>query len=338
MRKLTYEEVKVTFEECGYKLLETEYVNSKTKMKYVCPKHNDIDTSITLERLRNGGRCRYCSKEKVKEKLKLTFEEVKSSFDKRGYTLLSNDYKNNATKMEYTCPRHPNEFTEISLGNLRKGKGCNHCGHERTGKLKRVKFEKVKELFETREYELLENEYNGNGHHMKYICKKHPQKENRITYHDLQSGRGCWDCRNQKIGIANSGSKSAVWKGGMTPINKVLREKLHYWKRESLELHNYKCFVTGENGTFEIHHTVPFHVIRDDILRDLKLDKKENAKDYSEKEIIEMSNALKVAHDNFVGYPILVSVHKLFHKLYGFITTEQDLFEFKERYIAGEFK
>ena len=338
MRKLTYEEVKEHFEKCGYELLETEYINSKVSMRFICPHHGDFDTKISLDSLKSGRRCYHCSKERTKEKLRFTFKEVKSSFEKRGYALLVNEYKNNSTKMEYTCPHHPNEFTEISLGNLRSGKGCNHCGHEKTGKLRRVEFKKVKELFVNRGYELLENEYTGNAQHMKYICNKHPQKERCITYHDLQSGRGCWDCRNEKIGIANGGSKSPNWKGGTTPINKVLREKLHHWKRKSLEFHNYKCFITGENGTFEIHHVTPFHVIRDDILRELKLVKKEKAEDYSDKEIIEMSNALKVAHSNLVGYPIIVSVHKLFHKLYGSITTEQDLFEFKERYATGEFK
>lgn len=338
MRKLTFEEVKSLFEKYGYKLLETEYTNSKVKMRYICPTHSDVENASSVDNLKQGKRCYYCSKEKTNEKSRLTLEEVKVDFEIRGYILLDKEYKNNATKMEYTCPHHPNELTEISLANLRKGKGCNHCGSKRGGQLNRVKFEKVKELFETREYELLENEYNGNKHQMKYICKKHPLKENSINYHDLQSGRGCWSCRNEKLSVDNSGSKGPGWKGGTTPINKVLREKLHYWKRESLELHDYKCFVTGENGTFEIHHVTPFHVIRDNILRDLKLDMKEKAEDYSEAEVFEMSNALKVAHDKFVGYPILVNVHKLFHKLYGFIATEQDLFEFKERYVNGEFK
>ena len=61
-KKFTYEFVKQSFETIGYKLLETEYINDATKMKYECDKGHIRYT--TFNNFRQGYRCRRCEEER----------------------------------------------------------------------------------------------------------------------------------------------------------------------------------------------------------------------------------------------------------------------------------
>lgn len=60
-KKLTLEIVRTKFLERGYELLESEYINANTKMKYQCPKHPGKETAITYGKLSQGRGCPYCA-------------------------------------------------------------------------------------------------------------------------------------------------------------------------------------------------------------------------------------------------------------------------------------
>ena len=61
---------------------------------------------------------------------KLTYEEVKERFINKGYELISQEYINANTKLEYICPKHRDKgIQEISIGSLSKH-GCYWCGLE----------------------------------------------------------------------------------------------------------------------------------------------------------------------------------------------------------------
>lgn len=68
MRKLSYNYVKSQFEKEGYGLLSKEYINSKTKLSYICK--NGHRHNITWCAWKQGQRCLYCS---GKAKLKILF-------------------------------------------------------------------------------------------------------------------------------------------------------------------------------------------------------------------------------------------------------------------------
>jgi len=55
-------------------------------------------------------------------------EEVRELFKEAGYELLSNEYINNETHLEYICPKHG--LKEIALGHFLMGKRCCECKHE----------------------------------------------------------------------------------------------------------------------------------------------------------------------------------------------------------------
>lgn len=61
-KKLTYEYVEKYFKEEGCKLLETEYKNNSTKMKYICT-CGDIN-EISFDSFKQGCKCKKCGYKK----------------------------------------------------------------------------------------------------------------------------------------------------------------------------------------------------------------------------------------------------------------------------------
>jgi len=100
-RKLTYEYVKEFFKKQGCELLENEYVDSKTKMKYRCNCENV--SRITFNRFQQGCRCMECGNKIKSEKQKHTYDYVKQYFEDRGCDLLEQEYINRYTSMRYRC-------------------------------------------------------------------------------------------------------------------------------------------------------------------------------------------------------------------------------------------
>ena len=75
-RKLSHEKVAEILNASGYELIG-EYVDSKTPLVMKCPSGHITDTMI-LSSFKKGCRCSVCSR-----KAKLTYDFVKSEFEKR---------------------------------------------------------------------------------------------------------------------------------------------------------------------------------------------------------------------------------------------------------------
>jgi len=98
--KLNINFVREEFKKDGYELLTGEYINSKQKLRYICP--NNHEHSVIWESWKAGTRCSICS-----GKAKPTLEFVISEFEKEGYTLLSNKYERGDNKLKYKCYKQP---------------------------------------------------------------------------------------------------------------------------------------------------------------------------------------------------------------------------------------
>jgi len=107
--KKTIEEVRKEFEKREYILLSKEYKNNQQKLKILCPNKHNIE--IIYQSFQQGIGCSVCSGNNKK-----TIEEVKKEFEKRGYILLSKEYKNNHKKLKILCPRE--HRIEISYTNF----------------------------------------------------------------------------------------------------------------------------------------------------------------------------------------------------------------------------
>ena len=118
--KLTIKFIKKEFKKEGYKLLTKKYTSNKQKLNYICSRGHKH--SMRWNDWHRGVRCPYCSM-KVKKDIKF----VAKQFEKEGYKLLYNEYKNKDTKLEYVCSN--NHIHTISWHNWRSGHRCPHCAN-----------------------------------------------------------------------------------------------------------------------------------------------------------------------------------------------------------------
>jgi hypothetical protein len=197
-RKYTYEFIKSEFEKRGYKLLENNYINTDIKMRYKCSKHPDKELSICYYSLKSGSGCPYCAKERIHDKLRLSFDKVKSKFEEKDYILLDKKYINYKTPLRYKCKKHPDIIQKISYCNLYNGSGCRFCGLEKRSQSRKFPFEFIRSEFEKRGYKLLETQYINSETKMKYQCLVHPDKILYIDYNHLRIGVGCPYCGGTK--------------------------------------------------------------------------------------------------------------------------------------------
>ena len=91
--KYTYEYVQQYFKDQGCKLLETEYKNCKTKMKYRCSCGNI--SQIRFSQFKRGRRCQKCRSNKNAKRFSFTLEFVKEFFEenKSFYKMLEEIYE-----------------------------------------------------------------------------------------------------------------------------------------------------------------------------------------------------------------------------------------------------
>jgi len=102
---LSYSEVKLYFESQKCELLETDYINARTKMKYICSCGNK--TSIVFDSFKRGNRCQKCRNKKNSEMMKgLRVGEknpgwIKDRDAKKAYT----KFRNRCSNMVRNCFR-----------------------------------------------------------------------------------------------------------------------------------------------------------------------------------------------------------------------------------------
>lgn len=117
-KKLTQEYVRQLFVDKGW-TLKDNYINSKTKMRFIC--NQGHEHAITVDKLTQGKGCVYCS-----GKVRHEYNYIASYFEKEGYILLSEIYINNKQKLCYVCPeghQHSITWSDFKHGGYR----CPSC-------------------------------------------------------------------------------------------------------------------------------------------------------------------------------------------------------------------
>lgn len=118
-RKTNFDFIKETLESRGWILLETEYINSHTKMKCICP-NGHIQEKTWGYFVANTG-CIICSKWKYSK------ESVVEYLGKDGYFLLSDNYIDTKTEIEIMCPRQ--HIYCVRFSSFIRGQRCKICFH-----------------------------------------------------------------------------------------------------------------------------------------------------------------------------------------------------------------
>lgn len=141
----------------GYNLLDTLYINSKTKMTFV---HNECQNEfgmLWVNFYNNEQGCPKCFGANSP-----SLREIGDFAEKRGYHLLSDYYKNNQTKIELKHVLCGSVF-EISWANFRRGNGCHKCGGS-----EKLTIEHCEDFSRNKGYELLSKTYSNSRTKMKF--------------------------------------------------------------------------------------------------------------------------------------------------------------------------
>lgn len=183
-RKITIELVRSEFAKEGYQLLSTVYVNSKTKLEYICP--NGHHWSISWTDWKSGYRCPICANNCKR----LTIDFIQEAFRKKGYILLTTKYINNKQKLEYICPN--GHHGSIRWADFQQGYRCPICVS-----YKKLKF--IREQFAKEGYWLLSTVYVNGKTKLEYICDK--GHHCKISWNSWKAGHRCKQC--SKLSRAN---------------------------------------------------------------------------------------------------------------------------------------
>ena len=180
--KPNIDDIRSLFKKEGYRLLSSKYINSRLKLAYECPEGHE--NQMLLSNFRRGARCPDCAGKKI------TIEQVRLYLEKKGYRLLSTEYLNCKSKLNYECPKGHKD--QMSWEKFRAGCRCPRCcGH------KRHTIEQVKLAFEKEGYHLLSQEYINIRTSLAYKCSS--GHENQMSYTNFQQGYRCPDCAGNKV-------------------------------------------------------------------------------------------------------------------------------------------
>jgi len=281
-RKFTTEEVKNYFKEQGCELLEEEYKNNYTKMRYRCV-CGEI-SEICLNNFKNGARCKKCGNKKISNSHKLIFKDVYDQFEEQGCELLEKKYINNRTKMKYKCSC--GNISEITFDYFKQGYRCEKCGE---GKMH--SFEYIKQCFEEQGCKLLETEYKGCYAKMRYICSC--GYLSKIDFCHFKIGKRCKRCGIEKM----SGKNNHNYNPNLTDEDRGDRRLIDgykKWAKNTYKKDTYTCQKCKErkdsNGKYKklnAHHI----------------------EGYAE------NPDLRIDDDN--GITLCVACHHSFHSIYG---------------------
>ena len=126
-KKLTIEYVREKYEEKGCILKSTEYVDSKTKLDYICKMGHEH--SITWGDFKSGRGCPICGTESRVAKRRLDFSDVIKSFAAERYVVVSDTYINVDQILDLICKN--GHSCRISYHNWKSGWRCIKCRDER---------------------------------------------------------------------------------------------------------------------------------------------------------------------------------------------------------------
>ncbi|QJT71118.1 hypothetical protein GR11A_00081 [Vibrio phage vB_VcorM_GR11A] len=179
-----------------YDYSKVEYVNARTKVTIVCPKHGDFEQQPYSHQMGCG--CPNCANATRNKHLRLTQDQVINQFrEKHGcrYDYSKVDYINIDTKVTILCKKHgPFEQTPYEH---RGGQGCPNCNSPLTlGNnfgYNNKSFKKAARRVHGSAYSYKKVDYVSAKVNVTIICRKHGDFEQTPDNH--LAGHGCRKCK-----------------------------------------------------------------------------------------------------------------------------------------------
>lgn len=242
-------------------------------------------------------------------KPKHSYQYVKEYIEGKGYRLLSKDYKNGHCKLEIRCPKHG--VYEQSFAEFKAGHECQRCGIERRAHNSCNSIDNVRDVFSKAGLTLLDTEKHPTAQSYKCECPVHGVV--MASYWNVKRSGMCPLC-----GIHRSGDNNPAWKGGTTDVRKMLRGLLEPWKIQCMKEKNYRCELTGRQGTLNVHHMISFEEILSKTLVETGLNLRDSMDDYSEEEIEKLTSQF-LTNNKMLAHPVVMleTIHQQFHAFCG---------------------
>lgn len=135
-------------------------------------------------------------KERKKRKLRLdTVQDFVKSF---GYEVLSKNYGNTRTKMEFKCPEK--HTFRMAYNDFKLGKRCPVCAIESKKDLKKFTIDKIESLFSKEGYTLISKDYSNSQEILETICPE--GHDASISLYEFKKGVRCKICAKKAKGQA----------------------------------------------------------------------------------------------------------------------------------------
>jgi len=178
-KKHTIDAVRQNIESFGYKLISTQYFDTKQKLDIVCSAGHSYKASFHV--FQQGHRCPECS-----SSAKFTIDAVKQYIESfEGYRLRSTVYVDCRAKLDVICP--VGHSYKAAYAKFQEGQRCPECAGN-----KKNTIDAVKQHIESFGYRLRSNTYVGSNAKLEIIC---PVGHNyKVTYGSFQSGVRCAEC------------------------------------------------------------------------------------------------------------------------------------------------
>ena len=166
-----------------------KYINSKTKVKIICPIHGIFEQSASKHINVQSG-CPKCN-----GGVKLTNDEfiIKANIKHNNKYIYLDEYLNSSTKMNIICPIH-GIFSQTPNSHL-QGYGCSECS--KNNRFMNISdFKKKSNKIHSNKYNYEKVKYVNSKIKVKIICPEHGIFEQKPNDHLM--GRGCMKCSDEK--------------------------------------------------------------------------------------------------------------------------------------------
>ena len=249
---------------------KVNYVNSKTKVCIICPKHGEFWQTPGSHL--SGRGCNLCSKP-IHNTESFIAEAKKVYGDKYDYSKV--EYVDSHTKVIVICPIH-GEFL-VSPNNHIKGRGCYKCGRAASSEKQSLTTEefilKAKKIHGDK-YDYSKVKYVNNHTRVCIICPKHGEFWQKPMKH--LSGQGCVKCSESKL---ETMVRVMLEENGIEYIQECDYDTFNWLKKQRLDFYIPKYNVAVECQGEQHYFPVGFGCLSESAVRErfkniLKYDKR----------------------------------------------------------------